>query len=104
VTYSARDTDVIPPIPILPRLVAGWQKSSPGSGLDALNIAVVVDENGRAYSVTGLNAPQNLGEHLRLTSALAVVKSWEFQPATKDGAPVRYRLLVPLRAVTMSAR
>ena len=104
VTYSARDTDVIPPIPILPRLVAGWQKSSPGSDLDALNIAVVVDENGRAYSVTGLNAPQNLGEHLRLTSALAVVKSWEFQPATKDGAPVRYRLLIPLRAVTMHAR
>ena len=104
VTYSARDTDVIPPIPILPRLVAGWQTSSPGSGLDALNIAVVVDETGRAFSVTGLNAPQNLGEHLRLTSALAVVKSWEFQPATKDGAPVRYRLLVPLRAVTMSTR
>ncbi len=104
VTYSARDTDVIPPIPILPRLVAGWQTSSPGSGLDALNIAVVVDEQGRAYSVTGLNAPQNLGEHLRLTSALAVVKSWEFQPATKDGAPVRYRLLIPLRAVTMSTR
>jgi hypothetical protein len=104
VTYSARDTDVIPPIPILPRLVAGWQTSSPGNGLDALSIAVVVDETGRAFSVTGLNAPQNLGEHLRLTSALAVVKSWEFQPATKDGAPVRYRLLVPLRAVTMSTR
>ena len=104
VTYSARDTDVTPPFPILPRLVAGWQGSSPGGRLDAVNIAVVVDEKGRAYSVTGLNAPQNLGEHLRLTSALAVVKSWEFQPATKDGAPVRYRLLIPLRAVTMSTR
>ena len=104
VTYSARDTDVTPPIPILPRLVAGWQASSPGGRLDAVNIAVVVDEQGRAYSVTGVNAPQNLGDYLQLTSALAVVKSWEFQPATKDGAPVRYRLLVPLRAVTMSTR
>jgi hypothetical protein len=100
VTYSARDTDVTPPIPILPRLVAGLPASSP----DAVNIAVVVDEQGRAYSVTGLNAPQDLGEYLKLTSALAVVKSWEFQPATKDGIPVRYRLLVPLRAVTMSTR
>jgi outer membrane biosynthesis protein TonB len=69
-----------------------------------VNIAVVVDENGRAYSVTGVNTPQNLGDYLQLTSALAVVKSWEFQPATKDGAPVRYRLLIPLRAVTMSTR
>ncbi len=104
VTYSARDTDVTPPIPVLPRLVAGLPAPSPGDRLDAVHIAVVVDEQGRAYSVTGVNAPQNLGDYLQLTSALAVVKSWEFQPATKDGAPVRYRLLVPLRAVTMHAR
>ena len=104
VIYSARDTDVTPPIPILPRLVAGLPAPSSGGRLDAVNIAVVVDEQGRAYSVTGVNAPQNLGDYLQLTSALAVVKSWEFEPATKDGAPVRYRLLIPLRAVTMHAR
>jgi hypothetical protein len=68
-----------------------------------LAIAVVVDENGRAFSVRGLNAPQNMGEFVLLTSALAVVKSWEFRPALKDGAPVRYRLLVPLRDLTRSA-
>jgi hypothetical protein len=40
-----------------------------------------------------------MGEYVLLTSALAVVKSWEFEPASKDGVPVRYRLIVPLRAL-----
>ena len=102
--YTSRDAQVVPPMPILPRLLAGLEPSSPGIRLDALVIAVVVDENGRAYSVSGLNSPQNVGEFMLLTSALAAVKQWEFEPAYKDGVPVKYRLIVPLRSVTESAR
>jgi hypothetical protein len=98
--YSARDVEVVPPTPILPRLLASLHPSSPGIRLDALAIAVVVDEQGRAYSVNGVHPPQNMGEYVLLTSALAVVKSWEFEPASRDGVPVRYRLIVPLKAVT----
>jgi outer membrane biosynthesis protein TonB len=76
--------------------------SSPGIRLDALVIAVVVDEHGRAFSVNGVHAPQNMGEAVLLTSALAVVKQWQFEPALKDGVPVRYRLTVPLRSITES--
>ena len=101
-TYSARDVDVAPPTPVLPRLLAGLQPSSPGVRLDALQIAVVVELDGTVYSVTAVNAPQNMSEFVLLTSALAVVKSWEFMPATKDGAPVRYQLIVPVWAVTRS--
>ena len=71
--------------------------------MDALQIAVVVELDGTVYSVTAVNPPQNMSEFVLLTSALAVVKSWEFSPATKDGAPVRYRLVVPVWAVTKSA-
>jgi hypothetical protein len=102
--YSARDAEVVPPTPILPRLLASLHPSSPGIRLDALAIAVVVDEQGRAYSVNGVHSPQNMGEYVLLTSALAVVKSWEFEPASRDGVPVRYRLIVPLKAVTAPVR
>jgi protein TonB len=102
-TYDAGHPDVTPPIPVLPRLLAGLQPSSPGVRLDALTIAVVVNGDGTAYSVTALNPPQNMGEFVLLTAALSVVKGWQFSPATRDGAPVRYRLIVPLRAVTTPA-
>lgn len=101
-TYDARNPDVIPPIPDRPRLLAGLEPSSPGVRLDALTISVVVNADGTAYSVTAVNAPENMGEYVLLTAALAVVKSWVFYPATKDGVPVWYRLIVPLRAVTRS--
>ena len=102
--YTARDLDVVPPIPILPRLLAALQPSSPGVRLDALVIAVVVDEQGRASSVSGLTQPQSMGEFMLLTSALAAVKQWEFDPALKDGVPVRYRLVVPFRSVTQQTQ
>ena len=99
-TYSADDRDVTPPIPVAPRLLAGLEPSSPGVRLDALTIAVLVNGDGTAYSVRALNRPQNMGEYVLLTAALSVVKGWQFSPAMRDGVPVMYRLVVPLRAVT----
>ena len=102
-TYGPGDVDVAPPIPVLPRLLAGLQPSSPGVRLDALQLAVVVEPDGTAFSVTAMSAPQNMAEFVLITSVLAVVKSWEFTPAKKDGVPVRYQLIVPVRSVTKSA-
>lgn len=104
VIYSGQDKDVVPPTPILARRNAGLAPSSPGIRHDTLVIAVVVDEQGRAQTVSAINRPQNVAETMLLTSALAAVKQWEFDPALKDGVPVRYRLIIPLAKVTGSAR
>jgi hypothetical protein len=101
-TYGKNDADVTPPIPVHPQLLGGLKPSSPGVRLDALTIAVVVNADGTADSVKGLNEPQSMSEVVLLTGALSVVKSWLFIPATKDGAPVRYQLILPLRSVTRS--
>ena len=100
--YSGHDKHVVPPTPILAGRRAGLAPSSPGIRLDTLVIAVVVDENGRAQSVKAINRPQNVAEAMLLTSALAAIKQWEFDPALKDGVPVRYRLVVPLGKLTGS--
>lgn len=102
--YDGSNAGVIPPTPIMPQLLGFLHPSSPGVRFDALTIAVVVNADGTVESVKGVNEPQNVGESLLLTSALSVVKSWHFRPATKDGAPVKFRHIVPLREVTGSAR
>jgi hypothetical protein len=99
-TYSKDDRDVTPPAPIISRLVAGLQPTSPGVRLDALTIAVVVNPDGTVDSVRGLVAPENMSETLLLTQALSIVKSWRFSPATRDGAPVKYRQVIPVSALT----
>ena len=45
----------------------------------------------------GLTEPQNLAEFILLTDALTVVKSWRFEPATREGVQVKYRQLLPVR-------
>jgi hypothetical protein len=98
--YNASDADVSAPVPVQPRLLAGLRPSSPGVRFDALVIAVVVNADGKAFSVSAVNPPQSMSESVLLTAALSVVKQWQFKPATKEGVPVRYRLIVPLRSVT----
>lgn len=96
-TYSVADADVTPPIAITPQLQAMLMQVSPGIRVDVLTIAVIVNEHGTVDSVRAVNLPANLGESVMLTSALSAVKSWRFRPAVKDGAPVRYREIVPVR-------
>jgi hypothetical protein len=98
--YGKDDLEVTPPRPTVPRLLAGLHPSSPKVRLDALTIAVVVNADGSVDSVRGLVAPENISEVLLLTEALSAVKSWRFSPATRDGAPVRYRQIVPIGTLT----
>lgn len=62
-----------------------------------MTIAVVVNERGSVDSVKAVNVPLSLGESVMLTAALSAVKSWQFRPAMKDGAAVKYRQIVPLK-------
>jgi TonB family protein len=97
VTYTAADADVTPPAAITPQLVEWLSLPSPGNRPEVMMIAVLVNPNGTVDSVRAVNVPVSLGESVMLTAALSAVKSWRFHPATKDGAPVRYRQIVPVR-------
>jgi hypothetical protein len=97
--YGKDDSDVLPPKPLLPRLLAGLTPSSPRVRLEALTIAVIVNEDGNVDSVRGVVAPQNLSESLLLFQALSMVKAWRFSPAMRDGEPVKYKQIVPLKAL-----
>jgi outer membrane biosynthesis protein TonB len=97
VTYSADDADVHPPTAISPQLITLLSRPSPGNRPDVMTIAVVVNPNGTVESVKAVHTPLTLGESVMLTAALSAVKAWHFRPAIKDGAPVKYRQIVPLR-------
>jgi TonB family protein len=63
---------------------------------DKVMIEVVLDEEGNVESVRTLDAPQSLGDAAMVTMSLHAVKSWRFQPALKDGRPVKYRQQIPV--------
>jgi hypothetical protein len=96
-TYDTDDTDVTPPTAVFPQLYGMLSQSSPGVRNDVMTIAVVVNERGSVDSVKAVNVPLSLGESVMLTAALSAVKSWQFRPAMKDGAAVKYRQIVPLK-------
>jgi len=100
VIYSKADESVTPPVPMVPRSVAGLRPQSPDVRWDILTIEVVVDTKGRVDGVRGLVPPRNVGETMLLTQALSAHESWPFKPAMKDGAPVAYRQTVRLGELT----
>ena len=100
-----------PPRALSPQLISMLSQESPGVRPDVMLIAVMINEQGTVDSVQAVNNPETIGESLRealrlrpqigesvvLTAALSAVKSWHFRPALKDGSPVKYRQIVPVR-------
>ena len=95
-TYGQDDADVSPPM-------ATSRRTLGTSRLDDLTIVIVINPDGTVDSVRAEHALQGMGDTMLLTAALSAVKSWQFRPATKSGTPVRYRAVVPLRALTSSS-
>jgi hypothetical protein len=88
--YSAVDTEIAPPELVRPRIP---KDPPPGVRSEHLPVAeVVVSETGEVESVKLVTQP------VRVLAAmmLSAVKNWRFQPATRDGHPVRYRLRLRL--------
>ena len=85
--FSVADHDVAPP-----RLLRA-QVSTPlfVNGGRATNVLeVVISETGRVEQVRLRSEPQRLTDVQLLSSA----KTWEFEPASRDGSPVRYRTVI----------
>lgn len=90
--YSAQDTDVVPPITVRQSVPA-----YPGRVLQsgAAVIEVVIDESGGVESAVmeaGLNP---MYDRLALTAA----KAWQYQPASRNGKPVKYRKRIQISLV-----
>jgi len=85
--YSDEDTEIIKPVPVV-RELPGWfptgiEREQTFAGI----IELVVGENGKVLSAKMVKSVNPRYD----PSLLDASKSWTFKPATKDGAPVKYR-------------
>jgi hypothetical protein len=93
-TYDASDSSVTAPVllsPLVPRSLAQARPNAPAG-----DVRILINEGGTVESVRATVDPKTMGEAIIITNALSMAKTWRFQPATKDGKPVRYSLMVPL--------
>jgi len=87
IVYSQADLDVEPP-----RLHSGdLPRWLPPGGLDVDTVEVVVSQEGGVERIKMISEPRRLIDMMALSAA----KMWQFDPALKDGEPVRYRLVLP---------
>src|SRR5262245_53872640 len=83
IVYSQTDQNVEPP-----RLVSRpLPRRLPSAGSDAPTVEVVVSPEGGVERVRLTSRPRRLIDVMELSAA----KAWQFDPALKDGQPVRYR-------------
>jgi hypothetical protein len=82
--YSKDDTDVIP-AKLLTTREGGRLFQDVVADMNTMEL--IVSSEGRVESVRLLTTPKRMTDMLLLSGA----KTWSFQPALKDGTPVRYR-------------
>ena len=88
--YSAADLDVVPPTSVRPTLQS---EPPPGVRPETLPLVeLVISASGEVESVKLRTAVPDV----RTSMMISAVKAWRFQPATRNGRPVRYRYLVRL--------
>lgn len=94
--YAAGDAGVTPPVMLRQQLPSPLEPATEAPA-DWPFLELVIDERGAVEAVrlraTSLAPGQTLYRHRML---LAAAKAWQFEPATRDGVPVRYLLRVPL--------
>jgi hypothetical protein len=83
--YSSADDDVVEPILARPQLPQLTSNTAPHDAQSVLEL--VIDQAGDVESVR-LRSPVN---RYRDRWWVSVAKSWRFEPALKDGQPVRFR-------------
>ena len=88
--YSPADPDIVPPRFVRTRLP---KEAPPGvRPEDVPEVEVIVSAMGEAESVRLLTKPSQVGAAMMLSA----VKNWRFEPAMRDGRPVRYRMRLRL--------
>lgn len=95
VIYREGDPDIVPPVPIrqnLPQWVVP-QGTRPGAWQPEGIIEVTIDESGDVVNVT-LRKPFHPSYDPQIVKAAA---SWKYEPARKNGVPVRYARMIAIR-------
>jgi hypothetical protein len=87
-TYSPQSEGVTPPVAVRPQLPSELPSSLRPEQL--YRVELIVSEDGTVDSVKLLGMPHTVHDFMFLSAA----KAWQFQPALKDGVPVRYRKTV----------
>ena len=88
--YTSGDLDVLPPTIVRPVIGPPPAANAPPESKALFD--VVVDRQGRVEQVQLASSPSRFHERMILSH----IKAWTFQPAVRDGRPVRYRLRVLL--------
>jgi hypothetical protein len=93
--YDATSKDVTPAVLVTPLvyspLPTGVRKESLAGA-----IQVRITQSGSVDTVKYTLVPKSVGEAGFITWALSIAKTWHYEPAMKDGQPVRYQVLVPI--------
>lgn len=87
--FSLNDGDVTPATLVRPQLPS---RPTVGANHDASTLDLVIDESGRVERVVLEAVHSQVNEKMLVSAA----KAWLFQPALRDGRPVRYRLRVQI--------
>jgi hypothetical protein len=86
--FSTGSVDVVPPVGIRPKLSRQLPTNRSIDQLAPVEIVVGID--GSVESVKFLRTPRDVRESM----LLSVIKAWQFQPASRDGVPVKYQKTV----------
>ena len=86
-TYSSADEDVVPPF-VSETLLASLRTAGVPDATNTMELLVSAD--GRVDRVRLLSPAHQLPDMI----VLAAVKTWQLDPATRDGHPVTYRLVL----------
>ncbi|MEO7133759.1 MAG: energy transducer TonB [Vicinamibacterales bacterium] len=87
-TYSLGSEGVSPPVGVGPQLPRQVPTGSDPSTLGQIELIIRAD--GTVESAKLVGSPRHVVDSMLLSA----LKTWEFQPAMKDGRPVRYRKTV----------
>jgi len=95
--YSPSDADVVPPVTVRQAV-----PPYPGRVLlgGSLVMDVIIDTDGAVESATMASPPNAAYDRLLLGAA----KTWQYQAATLDGKPVKYRKRIQITLVQTPAR
>ena len=95
--YSPSDTNVVPPITVRQAVPA-----YPGRVLlgGSVVIDIIIDPTGAVESAVVASPPNQAYDRL----VLGATRTWQYQPATLNGTPVKYRKRIQLTLVPAPAR